>query len=564
MPLADDPRMDQIWQQAMGHLDSGRIPDMIRLLRMIPFGDRHYEPAQSYLEIYRPDDTEMQRVAVELARLIVQHVGTLVNLGDPASLAEIRDRMLAARKLIDDYNFAHPDRPMSHPAKIDEWEEIALKGLQGWSAWERAQWALKAGLPSEALAAFLEFQRLEPNRSTLPNALELRRNVDNLANALAVAQRVQANGVGVELATLGVSPDALNEAAQMLIACVGTAMVQAQTDAARPPEHGLRVTTQHLSMLEQYRDLLQVGMQLLDLKPRAMALRQLVLDPTTVGRDYEGFLTSTDALVQSVWRYAGSPYPSLRDLCGGAAEYARNVLEGEANTLIAAAARTGLPDGPFIVFLNHAHTLLQKATQLELSGQRLDRSVDPRQARTQSIRDAAKRIDDLRRNRSLRNFSVRVLQPIAVVVGVCALLGSLFVFSDTINKPIKDAVATAFPEPTATPVPPAEYPVEAEDSRTLQSPPACAYVNQFNVCNDADGARFLEKWTDLKWYFGLPISPKLMDRPNVWVQYFENGRLEFYALDAKDPVKFGNLGDDLLKQPLPVRLPPFGSILKER
>src|SRR6185295_9000823 len=53
------------------------------------------------------------------------------------------------------------------------------------------------------------------------------------------------------------------------------------------------------------------------------------------------------------------------------------------------------------------------------------------------------------------------------------------------------------------------------------------------------------------WYFGHPISPRTQDgsRPNVVVQYFEGGRLELDTLDATREVRFGNLGDELLKRP---------------
>lgn len=546
--LPSDPHTDQLWEQAMSLLSEGKIHDMIRLLRMIPQGDRHYLPAQAYLETYRPGDREMQRVAVELARLVVQNVGTLLNLKDRRSLEQVRDRMVAARRLIDEYNTTHPDRPMEYPRRIDELEETALRGLQAYAAWDRAEWGLNAGLPAEAMGAFHEFTRLEQNRAALPESLSLRDRILHLARAIEVAQRFQGVGIGADLATLGMTRDEADQACQVLIACAASAQRQAQQDAMQPPMERARVTMQHVSMIEEYRDLLRLGLQLLDLKPKAMELRQIIPTAESVTSSYESFKTSSEELRELIWQYETSARPSLQQLCIGAASYVRNVLEGEVNTLLAAAATPGLADVPFRAFVDQAHALLQLATSLEVGAQRLGTSPDPRSAQSQSIRSLAERIEQARRQRSMHNFTVRVLQPIAVIAGVVVLLGALFMFT-----PLQDVAqqqyTQVFPPPTATPVKPLEFSVDQPDARTLQQPPACEYDNGFNVCDDADGATFMTRRKQNDWYFGHPISPRMQDaaRPNVWVQYFEGGRLELDTFDQKKEVRFGNLGDELLK-----------------
>jgi hypothetical protein len=492
----------------------------------------------------------MQRVAVELARLVVQNVGTLLNLKDRRSLEQVRDRMVAARRLIDEYNTTHPDRPMEYPRRIDELEETALRGLQAYAAWDRAEWGLNAGLPAEAMGAFHEFTRLEQNRAALPESLSLRDRILQLARAIEVAQRFQGVGIGVDLATLGMTRDEADQACQILIACAASAQRQAQQDAMQPPMERARVTMQHVSMIEEYRDLLRLGLQLLDLKPKAMELRQIIPTAESVTSSYESFKTSSEELRELIWQYETSARPSLQQLCIGAASYVRNVLEGEVNTLLAAAATPGLADVPFRAFVDQAHAMLQLATSLEVGAQRLGTSPDPRSAQSQSIRSLAERIEQARRQRSMHNFTVRVLQPVAVIAGVAVLLGALFLFT-----PLQDVAqqqyTQVFPPPTATPVKPLEFGADQPDARTLQQPPACEYDNGFNVCDDADGAAYMTRRKQNDWYFGHPISPRMRDaaRPSVWVQYFEGGRLELDERDAQKEVRFGNLGDELLKLP---------------
>ncbi len=549
---------EQEWNAAMELLRDGEISEFIRRLRLIPPADRHYEIAQSYLQVYDPDDPEMQRVSVELARLIVYRISTLVDVGDRLSLEEVRGNMAQARKLIDEYNRAHPERPIPHPAKVDEFEGIAAKGLQGWAAKDRAEWALKAGRAAEARSAYQEFAQLAPIKAELPDSLTLLSKIDRLAVALEIAQRFQALGAGLE--PVGVDTDfgGLNSAAQALVECVEAARLQAEIDAAKPADQ-LRVTGQHAATLEANRDLLRVGVPLLDLKAKAAALVRVSPDPATVGRDYEPFLSAVDALHQSVGQHAASSDPALLQLCAGATDKARNLLEAEADTLMSTAACDELTDGDFAVLLDLAYTLLQRVTLFETGGQRPVRSPNPGQARSASTRHLARRLNQMRRGRRSRWLTRRVVQFVAATLAVVVALAALWVVwtylqtgggvaqtAGSVMPRVFNERLFGSPAPVAAPTPLA-IPTEGPSDRVDD----CVYEAGFNICDDPGGMAFRTRWQKDKWFLGRPLTPvdRSMEDANRPVQYFEGGRLEFDPEDREQSVKLGLLGEELLKLP---------------